>query len=87
VREKRLLTADQLRAILSAVGDRAKFIILILFGVGLRISEALGLKWSEIDFDRGELSVRRRWYRGDLGDEGETKSEPSFRVAPAWPFD
>jgi hypothetical protein len=86
VREKRLLTADQLRAILSAVDDRARFIVLILFGVGLRISEALGLRWSDVDFDRGVLSVRRRWYRGDLGDEGDTKSDNSCREVQLGPF-
>ena len=86
VREKRLLTADQLRTILSAVDDRARFIVLILFGVGLRISEALGLRWSDVDFDRGVLSVRRRWYRGDLGDEGDTKSENSCRIVQLGPL-
>jgi integrase len=86
VREKRLLTADQLRAILSAVDDRARFIVLILFGVGLRISEALGLRWSDIDFDGGVLSVQRRWYRGDLGDEGDTKSDNSCRIVQLGPL-
>lgn len=79
VREKRLLTADELRSILAAVEDRAKFIILILFGLGLRISEALGLKWRDIDFDNAVVLVRRRWYRGDLIDDGETKSDNSCR--------
>src|SRR5262249_41388760 len=58
VREKRLLTAEQLGAILAAVGDREKFIILLLFGIGLRISEALGLKWGDVDFDAGRIFIR-----------------------------
>jgi integrase len=86
VREKRLLTAAELRAILAAVGDRAKFIILILFGLGLRISEALGLKWCDIDFDNGVVFIRRRWYRGDLSDEGETKSDNSCREVQLGPL-
>jgi len=86
VREKRLLAPEELRTILAAVCDRARFIILILFGLGLRISEALGLRWRDIDFDRGTLCVRRRWYRGDLGDEGETKSDNSFRAVQLGPL-
>lgn len=86
VREKRLLTADELRAILAAVTDRVKFLVLILFGVGLRVSEALGLRWRDIDFNNGTLAVRRRWYRGDLSEEGETKSEHSYRVAQLGPL-
>ena len=39
-----------------------------------------------MDFDRGTLSVRRRWYRGDLGDEGETKSDNSCRVVQLGPL-
>lgn len=86
VREKRLLTADELRAILAAVEDRSRFIILILFGLGLRVSEALGLRWRDIDFDKGLLAVRRRWYRGNLSEDGETKSDNSFRIAQLGPL-
>lgn len=86
VREKRLLTAEELRSILAAVDDRSKFIVLILFGVGLRISEALGLQWRDVDFDKGVLSVRRRWYRGDLSEDGQTKSDNSCRVAELGPL-
>jgi integrase len=79
VREKKLSTAEQLRAILAAVSDRTRLLILMLVCLGLRISEALGLKWGDVDFDTGELHVRRRWYRGDLSEEGETKSANSTR--------
>lgn len=77
-REKRLLTAEQVQAILAALEARERFIVTILFGLGLRVSECLGLKWKDIDFDRARLAVCRRWYRGDL--QEETKSEASARV-------
>ena len=48
-----------MRLILAAVGDRARFVVLILFGLGLRISEVLALKWRDVDFDAGVLTVRR----------------------------
>lgn len=79
VREKKLLTVGELRAILAAVNDRTRFLILVLVGLGLRVSEALGLKWGDVDFDSGKLHIRRRWYRGDLSEEGETKSANSTR--------
>ena len=77
VREKRLLTAAELRTLIGALEDRPKFIVLIIFGLGLRISEVLGLRWKDIDFEEKSLSVRRRWYRGDLSEEDETKTEAS----------
>lgn len=78
VREKRLLTAEHLRTILAALAARERFIVLLLFGLGLRISEALGLRWTDVDSDAGTVTIRRRWYRGDLAEE--TKSEAGERV-------
>jgi len=86
VREKRLLTVEQLRTLLAVLPDRLKFLVLVLFGLGLRISEALGLRWSDLDFDAATISIRRRWYRGDLSEEEETKTEGStaeVRLSPS----
>jgi integrase len=77
VREKRLLTVEELQRLLAALTDRPKFIVHIMFGLGLRISEVLGLRWSDINLDEQTIEVQRRWYRGDLSDEGETKSAAS----------
>ena len=73
-REKRLLTVEQLRTLLAALPDRLKFLVLVLFGLGLRISEALGLRWSDIDMDGGTVTICRRWYRGDLSEETKTEA-------------
>lgn len=82
-REKRKLTMPQLQSILAGVQDRERFIITILFALGLRISECLGLKWKDLDFDKGTVSIERRWYRGDLD---ETKTEDSTRMLALGPL-
>lgn len=83
-REKRLLTSGQLQLILAGVQDRERFIVTILYALGLRISECLGLKWQDVDLTNGLLSIRRRWYRGDLIEE--TKSEAGTRVLALGPL-
>jgi integrase len=77
VREKRLLAVEDLRKLIAALPDHVRFLVLLMFGLGLRISEALGLRWRDIDFDAATLTVRRRWYRGDLSEEEQTKTEAS----------
>jgi integrase len=77
-REKRSLADDQLRTLLVALDERERFLIQILYGVGLRISEALGLKWCDLDLEGGTVTIRRRWYRGDLSEE--TKSPAGERI-------
>ncbi len=34
-------------------------LLVVLFSTGIRRGEALGLQWSDIDFDRGRISIRR----------------------------
>ena len=85
VREKRLLSADELRTLTGTLAERPKFIVLIIFGLGLRISEVLGLRWKDIDFNQKTVTIRRRWYRGDLSEEDQTKTEASnatLRLSP-----
>jgi integrase len=49
----------------------------LLFWTGLRISEALGLFWGDVDFERGTLSVRRSRTNGELN---ATKTRRSTRT-------
>jgi integrase len=75
VREKRLLTADQLLTVLVSLDEWCRFLVLMLFGIGLNISEALGLQWWDFDLEAGTVSIKRRWYRGDLSEDGDLKTE------------
>jgi integron integrase len=53
-----ILTRDEVRAILGALGGVPKLVCSLLYGSGLRVSEALGLRIHDVDVDRGELVVR-----------------------------
>jgi integrase len=58
------LDAEQARAFLAAArGDRFEALHVISLTVGLRMGEALGLRWSEIDFDAKTLRVNRQLQR------------------------
>jgi integrase len=60
--EKRVLTAEQVRHffdIAAEAKDRFYALYVMAFTTGLRRGELLGLKWSDIDLDRGIVRVQR----------------------------
>jgi integrase len=61
------LTEDELRALLATVPDESRLLVTLLAQAGLRISEALPLRWSDVDFGRRRLRVRRSLSRGQVG--------------------
>ena len=77
------LDAQEARRLLAAAQDQrnaARWTVAL--AVGLRQSEALGLRWSDLDLERGTLSVRRGLHR--VAGQGlvyeEPKSERSRRT-------
>jgi integrase len=86
---KRLLTRDELgRALEAAKGTGAYPLLLLQGNLGLRIGEALGLKKSDFDLERGVVEIRRQLQRVDLPDGGtelrptSLKTEKSRRTIP-----
>lgn len=58
--EMRYWTPEQLRAFLDHVaGDRLEALWFVFATTGMRRGEVLGLRWSDVDLDRGVLSVRQ----------------------------
>ena len=54
------LNQEQARVFLEAAkGDRLEALYLLAIHTGLRQGELLGLKWGDVDLDRGTLQVRR----------------------------
>ena len=58
------LTEDELRALLAQLSDEWRLFFTLLAQTGLRIAEAVALRWQDVDFGRRRLLVRRRYYRG-----------------------
>lgn len=63
-REINPLTPDEARAFLGAIrGDRLEALYSVALSLGLRQGEALGLRWEDVDLDRGILSIRKQLQR------------------------
>ena len=59
-KEVKPLTPAEVAALLSAAsGDRLEALYIVAVHTGLRRSELLGLKWTDVDLDAGTLSVQR----------------------------
>jgi integrase len=59
VRKARSLTAEQFHALLSELHEPFATMALLCVCLGLRISEALALRWSDVDWLGSRLSIRR----------------------------
>jgi integrase len=74
--EIRPLDAEQARGFLDAArGDRFEALYVVSLTMGLRMGEALGLRWSDVDLDAGTLRVNRQLQRM-RGGGGLVFSEP-----------
>ena len=68
IRHGRSLTLDAARQLLAAaVGHRFEAVYVLMLVLGLRPGEALGLRWSDVDLDRGTLTVTQALKRGRHG--------------------
>jgi integrase len=79
-----ILTLEQYQALLAdpQLPLLVKTLIQVCAGLGLRISEALGLRWDDLNFDEGELRIRRSVVNGVAG---ETKTKGSAAKLPLHP--
>ncbi len=78
----RVLTRDELVRLIAEVDQhRYAAVVAIMFTVGLRVSEVLGLAWCDIDLDAGTAHVRRAVVAGEGGRRfGPTKTEGATGV-------
>ena len=80
-----VFTIEETKTILDAAKTEPiniRLLIELALFTGMRRSEIVGLKWSDINFDKQCLSVRRSIYKpkGEKSIEKEPKSHSSFRT-------
>ncbi len=77
--ERRSLDSQDVRRLLAAAGKPFRPLVAVGAFAGLRIGEALGLRWEDIDFEHGVIHVRRTIERNGLRTAGELKTARSRR--------
>jgi integrase len=83
ISEPRYLTAPELDALLGRLTPTFRPVVATCTYAALRISEALGLRWRDVDFDAATVTIS-----GQLGAEGErvpVKSAASAATVPMLP--
>jgi len=77
-----VLTALEIKALINNLGLRERTLVLVVASTGLRQSELFGLKWGDINFDQGTMSVTRSIVCGVVG---LCKTESSQKPVPVHP--
>ena len=54
-----VLELDELRLLLGELANPARLLVFLNVATGLRVSEALGLKWRDVDFSDGHILLSR----------------------------
>lgn len=81
VRQPRTLTVEQFRLLLSHLREPFKTLVLMCACFGLRISEALALKWADVDWLNGTLRVERGIVQQVVDDVKTDDSRKTFTIA------
>lgn len=75
-----IVTPEQAFRIMMNLDDPVRTLVFLVAVTGLRISEALGLKWDDLDYEGQMINLRRVWVGNDLIDH--TKTEGSAAPVP-----
>jgi integrase len=75
-----IVSPDQAFGMMLELRDPHRTLVFLVAVTGLRISEALGLKWNDLDYENQMIHLRRVWVGNDLIDH--LKTDGSAAPAP-----
>lgn len=78
-REPKALSVDEFRKVLVSIPEPFRTMCIMAMCLGLRVSEILGLRWRDIDWDGQRLAVRQAYV---YGKQGDLKTQASHRWMP-----
>jgi integrase len=81
-KKPRSLTVEEFRRFLEQLEEPIRTIALVCVSFGLRMSEALALKWSDVDWLNGTLLIERGIVRQRVGNVKTAESEQKVSVDP-----
>jgi integrase len=81
--EKPTLDAKQIRALLEVFDERDRLFVLLLAVTGMRVGEAMALRWTDFNAERLELSINHTIYRQKLKQPKTESSRRPLRLVPA----
>jgi len=80
--EAMIITPEQGFKILMAMPQPERILTLLIAVTGLRISECLGLQWADVDYESKQISVRRAWTGGRIGQPKSAASKAPVPLGP-----
>src|ERR1035437_880348 len=75
--EAAVLTPEQTLKVLEQLQQPEYTMLVLVAATGMRMSEMLGLRWSDISGDRGEIRIRRTYVYGELETGAKTRLSKS----------
>jgi len=82
-KEPVVITHDQFRAVMPLLPAHVNMIFVVAAYLGLRVSEVLGLKWSDIDWKNLTVMIQRSAYRGAIEDTKTVTSTARLPLDPS----